>query len=119
MLVSVPLAWALHAAGWLPLPALLPLALAVCVALVFSGLVTTTELLAGVGALGQRGVTPRQGDGIWSRSGGTPVGVVDAAYPRAFGDPVESHRVASSRVRSSTMLVFAPSTPPSSSASAG
>jgi len=26
VLVSVPLAWALHAAGWLPLPALLPLA---------------------------------------------------------------------------------------------
>ena len=28
VLVSVPLAWALHAAGWLPLPALLPLAMA-------------------------------------------------------------------------------------------
>ncbi|MDO5623958.1 MAG: oligosaccharide flippase family protein [Pseudomonadota bacterium] len=28
VLLSVPLAWALHAAGWLPLPALLPLAMA-------------------------------------------------------------------------------------------
>ena len=28
VLVSVPLAWALHAAGWMPLPALLPLAMA-------------------------------------------------------------------------------------------